>query len=285
MCQIYEIRLRLGLAICCLFLWSASLSRAQVAAPNPAGVSLGHWHTIVKDVDATKKFWMLYGGTPIRVDGTEVMKFHGVLIFLEPGSPSGGSEGTVVDHVGFGVSDVPKALATWKDLGGKIVGPRTSPLNGRPTGDVYSPDGLMVEFTEENGISPYPSLPSGVAIESNHISFSVTESNRKEMQTWYVRNFGAIPGELGDNLVGDLPGTKFMRYVISHKPIVPTKGHALDHIGFEVKNLQVFCKKLQADGVKFDQPYSKSRHKSFASAELTDPWGTSIELTEGLNRF
>jgi glyoxalase/bleomycin resistance protein/dioxygenase superfamily protein len=105
------------------------------------------------------------------------------------------------------------------------------------------------------------------------------------MQTWYVRNFGAIPGELGDNLVGDIPGTKFMRYVISHKPIVPIKGHTLDHIGFEVKNLAAFCKKLQASGVKFDQPYSKSRHKSFASAELTDPWGTSIELTEGLNRF
>ena len=66
---------------------------------------------------------------------------------------------------------------------------------------------------------------------------------------------------------------------------VPTKGRALDHIGFEVKHLESFCKKLQADGVKFDQPYSKTRHKSFASAELTDPWGTSIELTEGLNRF
>ena len=65
----------------------------------------------------------------------------------------------------------------------------------------------------------------------------------------------------------------------------PTKGRTLDHIGFEVKNLQLFCKKLEAKGVKLDAPYSKARHKSFASAELTDPWGTSIELTEGLNRF
>jgi hypothetical protein len=37
--------------------------------------------------------------------------------------------------------------------------------------------------------------------------------------------------------------------------------------------------------VKFDEPYSKSRHKDFASAKFTDPWGVSIELTKGLRRF
>jgi hypothetical protein len=31
--------------------------------------------------------------------------------------------------------------------------------------------------------------------------------------------------------------------------------------------------KLQAVGVKFDQPYSKTRHASYGSAELTDPVG------------
>jgi len=65
---------------------------------------------------------------------------------------------------------------------------------------------------------------------------------------------------------------------------LPLKGRTLDHIGFEVTNLEEFCKKLEANGVKFDQPYSKTRHKSFASAQFTDPWGISIELTEGLRK-
>jgi hypothetical protein len=43
-------------------------------------------------MDAAKKFWMLLGATPINVDGTEVMKFAGALVFLTPGSPSGGSK-------------------------------------------------------------------------------------------------------------------------------------------------------------------------------------------------
>jgi catechol 2,3-dioxygenase-like lactoylglutathione lyase family enzyme len=261
-------------------------SWAQLRAPNEAGVALGHWHTIVRDVDAAKKFWVLYGGVPIQVDGTQVIKFPGVLVFLTPGTPSGGNKGTVVDHVGFGVSDVPNAYGRWKALGGKVSELRKSPLNGRPTGDVYSPDDLMVEFTEENGVPPYPSLPPHTSIESNHIHFYVEVSKRNEMRDWYVGMFGAIPGELGENLTGDIPGVKFMRWSANAKsPTLPTKGRALDHIGFEVKNLKAFCKKLEAGGVKFDQPYSQSRHKSFRSAAFTDPWGTSIELTEGLNRF
>jgi hypothetical protein len=89
---------------------------------------------------------------------------------------------------------------------------------------------------------------------------------------------------LGANLTGNLP--VFISPWTAHAdPSAPTKGRALDHIGFEVTNLEAFCKKLEAKGVKFDAPYSKKRHKSFASAELTDPWRVSIELTEGLRRF
>ena len=76
-----------------------------------------------------------------------------------------------------------------------------------------------------------------------------------------------------------------MRYGFGKTDPVPTKGRALDHIGFEIKNLQAYCKKLEANGVKFEEPYSKSRHAGFASAKFTDPWGVSVELTEGLKRF
>jgi hypothetical protein len=55
----------------------------------------------------------------------------------------------------------------------------------------------------------------------------------------------------------------------------------LDHIGFEVSGLEAFCRRLAGLGVTFDVPYSKDR-TGVANARLTDPWGTSIELTEGL---
>src|SRR5581483_3490004 len=258
---------------------------AQLRAPNEAGVALGHWHTIVRDVDATKKFWTILGGTPMKIDGTDVVKFPGVFIFLTPGTPSAGSRGSVVDHIGFGVSDPEVSIAKWSAAGVKVGKVNKSPLNGNTVGNVYSPDDIEIEVTQENGKDPYPLLPPNITIESNHMHIYVPVAIRKDMRDWYVNMFDAVPGELGANLIGELPGVKFMRWTAHAEATMPTKGRALDHIGFEVKNLDSFCKKLQAKGIKFDQPYSKSRHKSFASAEFTDAWGVSIELTEGLSRF
>jgi hypothetical protein len=52
-----------------------------------------------------------------------------------------------------------------------------------------------------------------------------------------------------------------------------------------VKNLEAFCKKLEANGVKLDVPYKKIPAAGISLAFLTDPFGTYIELTEGLDQY
>ena len=256
---------------------------------------MGQWYTLVRDVEAAKKVWIELGGKPVKIDGTDVIKFPGVLIFLSPGNPSAGTRGSTVNHVGLGSENVQKVFEKLDSSGVKFDKTvlRTSPLNGQHVFDVNTPDGVMIEITEEAGVAPYPKLPAGVPVESNHMHMFVAKEFRKDVQAWYVKMFGGEPWEMRGEYIVSLPGAKFMRIApcgseysacLESGP-APTRGRALDHIGFEVKNLQAFCKRLEAEGVKFVQPYSKSRHKGFASALFTDPWGTSIELTEGLNRF
>ena len=51
---------------------------------------------------------------------------------------------------------------------------------------------------------------------------------------------------------------------------------------FRSKNL----KKLEAIGVKFDRPYGKSQTiPGLGLVFLTDPWGTYIEINEGLDKL
>jgi extradiol dioxygenase family protein len=52
-----------------------------------------------------------------------------------------------------------------------------------------------------------------------------------------------------------------------------------------VQNLAAFCKRLEARGVKLDVPYKKLAKRGLAVAFLTDPFGVTIELTEGLDKF
>jgi predicted enzyme related to lactoylglutathione lyase len=56
-------------------------------------------------------------------------------------------------------------------------------------------------------------------------------------------------------------------------------------LGFEIDGLEAFCRKLEASGVAFDRPYTEIPDRGLALAYFTDPWGTYIELTEGLDRL
>jgi hypothetical protein len=62
----------------------------------------------------------------------------------------------------------------------------------------------------------------------------------------------------------------------------PTKGRSIDHIGFDVANLEAFVASLEAKGIKMDAPVRQVPNSNVKVAFLTDPYGTYIELTEGL---
>jgi mannose-6-phosphate isomerase-like protein (cupin superfamily) len=64
--------------------------------------------------------------------------------------------------------------------------------------------------------------------------------------------------------------------------LAPTRGRGVDHIGFEIKGLEAFCKKAEANGVKFDVPFALHPELGISQAFLKDEWGNSLELTEGL---
>jgi catechol 2,3-dioxygenase-like lactoylglutathione lyase family enzyme len=255
-------------------LFSTAPVWAQTASPNDIGVSMGHVHLIVADVDAAQKFWITMGAKPVTFGPGQAMKFPGAFILLRKGEPSAGTVGSVVNHFAFNVPNSKDALTKWNAAGLKT---EVGQLPGQIF--VYTPDGLTrIEILEDPGLT--------VPIAFHHIHFYVADSNSAgplaDMKAWYVKMFGAIPGKRGNFEADDLPGVN-LTFGKSNTPTVGTKGRMLDHIGFEVKNLEAFCKKAEANGVRFDTPYTKRPELGISMAFLTDPWGTSIELTEGLS--
>src|SRR5215472_11963441 len=107
-----------------MLLSPAAPLRAQLYPPNEAGVSMGAWHTIVRDVDTTRKWWELWGGTPIKIEGVDVMKFRGVFIFMVKGEPNGPSIDHFIDHIAF---QTPNGFQLLKKLTG--AGVKTDELN------------------------------------------------------------------------------------------------------------------------------------------------------------
>jgi len=66
-----------------LTVFSLTAAFAQLAPPNDAGVTLGHIHLVVKDVDAQQRFWTtMMGGTRVMNDRLAMIQFPGVYILL-----------------------------------------------------------------------------------------------------------------------------------------------------------------------------------------------------------
>jgi len=270
-----------------LFSLAAGTAVAQLPPPNSAGVAMGHLHLLVRDVDAQKRFWTeVMGATPVKLGPMDVMRFPDVLVMLRKGEPSGGTKGSVVNHLGFKIKDMKGAVVRMKAAGANFV-TQTEVGGGRAKGDywynepqkalqafVMGPDEVKIELTED------PSMTAPIA--HHHIHFY--NGAVAETKAWYTKTFGAIPGKRGQFEAADVPGVN-LTFSGSDTPTVGTKGRSVDHIGFEVKNLEAFCKNLEANGVKFDTPFRQVPALSIAIAFFTDPWGTYIELTEGLNKL
>jgi catechol 2,3-dioxygenase-like lactoylglutathione lyase family enzyme len=252
---------------------AAGPALAQRMPFNEAGITMGHWHMNSQNVETNKRLFVAMGGKTIKPGASEIVNFPGVSIFLHQGPltppPTGGTVGSVINHVSLSVPNVQEAIAKWKEAGVPVE-------FGKDRTDqawVTTVDGLRVEILEDKSQT--------VPVRHHHVHFHVAESAIPSIQAWYAKHFGAKPGIRGRNQAADIPGAN-LTFTKSDTPTVPTRGRVLDHIGFDVKDLDAFARKLQEAGVKLDRQVER-RPDGSAIAFTRDEWGTSIELNERPN--
>ena len=247
----------------------AGTAAAQPAPFNATGVTMGHWHLASKDLEANKKIFLAMGGKLTMPGGAPLIMFPGLYINLALGNASGegGTQGTVVNHVGFIVDNVQMRVAQWKAAGVKVL----PGGNGRlDQAYVETPDGLRMEILEDK--------TQTVPIRNEHVHFFLPEAEIPKAQAWYVKTFGGKASTRNGGAVVDIPGVQ-LRFAKADKMQAPTKGHILDHIGFDVKDHPAFVGKITAEGIKLDEPPRKVPNGSTITY-ITDPWGTRIEIIE-----
>ena len=282
---------RVSAILTSLALCAAAPASAQLVAAKDGPIVYGHHHLNATNLDEHKKFWIdALGGTLVRFGASnrEIIKFHNALVFVNAAKPSGASKGSTVDHLGFSVPNLRQVVDRIKAGGFRMVTAAEAPSNipvkddigvviGAPvSGIAYAlgPDEIKVELVELKS--------QAVPVGSHHLHFF---GPNKEMQAWYVKTFGAAEAQSGNPaafISASLPGL-----TMNFSPAtgtVGTQGRVIDHVGFEIKGLEAFTKKLEAQGIKLTSAYRQVPALGISIAFITDPWGTYIELTEGLDR-
>jgi catechol 2,3-dioxygenase-like lactoylglutathione lyase family enzyme len=253
---------------------TAGTAAAQPAPVNQIGVTMGHWHIASKDVEANKKLFLAMGGKLYMPGGNPLMMFPGVYINLILGTEKGdgGTVGSSVNHVGFIVDNVQQRVAQWKAAGVDVLPGGVLPAGGNRLDQAYvvTPDGVRIEILEDKT----QSMP----IRHEHVHLSVPKAEVPKAQAWYAKTFGGKAGTRNDAPIVDIPGAQF-RFAAADAPQAKTRGRVLDHIGFDVKDHAAFVKKLEAEGIKLDEPVRKGPTGSTITY-ITDPWGTRIEIVQ-----
>ena len=283
----------LSLVVALLVLGPAPTASAQLVAAKDGPIVYGHHHVNATDPEAHKKFWAeTLGGTVITVgtDKREIIRMPNVLIFMRAQKPTGGTKGSVHDHIALSVRNLRQVLdkvtangfrnITATDalpgmkVNGDVVELGAGPVSG--IGYILGPDDVKVELLEMKA--------QAEPVKLHHVHFFGPQ--QAEMRDWYVKVFGATAAPPGNPnfITANLPGVG-LNFSATTTPVAPTVGRALDHIGFEVKELEAFLKKLEAQGIKPSVTLRRVDALGLNVAFIVDPWGTNIELTEGLDKI
>ncbi len=267
-----------------------TMSLAQLVAAKDGPVVYGHHHLNVTSVEDHQKFWVdTLGGVPAKLGPMDIVQFPNVFMIFTPMSPTSGTKGSSVNHVGFQVPNLRTIVDLVEEAGYPIVTREELPPSYQP----FEKDGIAV-IADQDTVVAFVMAPDNTKVELfevtgmegsialHHVHFSTPDV--VEMQAWYAKVFGAKPGKRGVFDAAALPGVS-LTFSPSPNAVAATKGRALDHIGFEVQNLEAFTKQLEEMDIKFDLPYQAIPTFNLGIAFLTDPWGTYIELTEGLDEI
>ena len=248
---------------------------AQLAPYDGAGMTYGHVHLNVSDLELHKELWVeQFGGELVERGPLTVVKFPGMLIALRESEPTMPMAETVMDHFGFKVRDIEDVLDRWRRAGYEVQSEFTG-AEGFPNAYLVAPDGILIELQEDTTQSE--------DVAGYHIHFRTAQY--EELLGWYVEVFGAVPFQRGTiATTANVPGMN-LSFGDSDTPRAATQGSAIDHIGFEFRNLRETVDRLESMGITFDVDYREIPAIGLNIAYLTDPTGVYIELTEGYTGY
>jgi len=228
---------------------------------------LDHIHLNVPDqAKAVEWYQKYFGGTTMTEAPDRLMLGDTRLIFLknDKGQPSTGS---ALDHLGFSFADLDAKMKEFEAAGIKVVTPVRDVPGLFKLGFIEDPWGVKIEVVQD---------PETLGFHHVHLRAPDPAASL----AWYKDRFG---GETA-KLKGRIDGLKYgdVWVLVAKGDATPSVGHAIDHVGWRVPDLEKILGDLKARNIKVLQGSTALTlatgvvHYSF----VEDPAGTKIEIVQ-----
>jgi catechol 2,3-dioxygenase-like lactoylglutathione lyase family enzyme len=245
------------------------LATAQLAPPNAAGFTGGHTHLGVADVAQHREIWLSFGAREVNYAGMQMLAFPGMYILLAERHDVPASIDTSANHIGFTIRDYAHYKTLLQQAGANLFFDDAE--NGQILADL--PGGVRVEFAVD--------AEQQEPILFHHTHLAAIDG--AALRDWYVKVFGAEVGERRGLPSAVIPGARVdILPVRGDTAPLGSRGSAIDHIGFDVTDMDAFAAHLAALDIPFEIEPRVVGGGLVRIAFITDPVGTFIEITEGL---
>lgn len=227
-----------------------------------------HMHLIATDPEAAVKWYAKY------MDGEDVgradrLRFDSTwFIFFKRDAGFEGSEGTSVDHIGFSFTDLEAKMAEYKEAGIKVLAEIREIPGKFKFAFVEDPWGTKIEVMQDLETLGF-----------HHIHLKGPEPAK--ILDWYVDAFGGERTKYKGMLDAVLYGKVWLLAQGAREAMAPTKGRAIDHLGWGVHDMEADAKVLKDKGVPFTmEPRKFNPEIAIAIAFVEAPGGVRIELVQ-----
>ncbi len=187
------------------------------------------------------------------------------------GEPSGGSEGSGVDHIGFSFPDLTRQMLELDAAGVKILQPIREPDGFFKLAFIEDPWGTKIEIVEDEEYLGF-----------HHVH--LRSDDPEQALAWY----GDIFGGERERFRGTLDALRYgsVWLIVTPAPagttLVPSEGRSIDHLGFNYPDLDHAAAEIRSKGVEMTDPtaYTDSIGVRRKFAFVVGPNDVRIELIQ-----
>lgn len=247
-----------------LFLVAGS---AGAAAAQTATLPYDHVHLAVPDQAAAVEWYRKNLGGQLSSEGRDRVTFGATRFIFLKAEHAQPSAGTAIDHIGFSFADLDAKMKEFEAAGVKVVTPVRDVPGLFKLGFIEDPWGVKIEVVQD---------PETLGFHHVHLR----APDPAVSLAWYQERFG---GETA-KLKGRIDGLKYggVWVLVQKGDTTPSVGHAIDHLGWRVPDLDKTLAVLKAKNIKVLQGTTALTlatgvvHYSF----VEDPAGTKIEVVQ-----
>jgi hypothetical protein len=214
------------------------------------------------------------GGRRITEAPNRIMYGAVRLMFLSPRS-SGGSDGSVIEHLGFSVADLEATMTALAAIGTKVVEPIKDTPGLYKTALIENPWGTRIQLVQDREL-----------LGLHHVQLRSPDT--ESMYAWLLDKFGGergkIKGQIDSVKYAGIPGFTTVYIVAARGTSVASQGRVIDHIGWRsigtINETKAMLEGKMVQLTSQPSPLNLPNGPSINFFYVAGPDGTRIELVE-----